>query len=104
MDQTLLAQNATRILLAATTAEIGLRVRVIARDLIDPAGRGRQVLYRFKNENPKLSAIQIRHDPDDPKNYLWLIRTDTGLIAQPTDDAEDRGSSIVPFPHIDLKF
>lgn len=105
MDQTLLAQNARRVLLAATMVEVGIRVKVLARDLIDPAGRGRQVLYRFKNEDPALSQLQIRHDPDDPKNYLWLIRTDTGLVAQ-KDESElsKEESSVVPFPSIDLKF
>ncbi len=83
MNKTLLATNAHRILLSAIQAEFGIEVRVKAPNMIAPAMRGRQVLYRFKNEDPRFKDIHIRLHPDDPNNLLWLIRSDTGLIAQP---------------------
>lgn len=103
MDQTLLAQNARRILAQVINLEVGGRVKVMARDMIAPANRGRQVLYRFKNEDPKFSNLQIRLDPDEPNNYLWLIRTDTGLIAPAKSEDFDE-PSVVPFPSIEIKF
>lgn len=82
MDKTLLATNARRILEFALREEFGARVAVTAPGLFEPTRRAQQVLYRFKNEM-NLKNILIRPDPDDGAKYLWLIRTDTGLIAQP---------------------
>ena len=88
MDKTLAKANAWRILEQALDCEVGLRVRVISTGMKDPAFRGRQVLYRYRNEEPRFGQLQIRQDPDEPENFLWLIRTDTGLIANASEPTE----------------
>lgn len=85
---TLLAQTARHILLRALSAEYGVRVRIhTSSDMIQPANRARQVLYRFKNEDPDFADLQIRADPDDPNDYLWIIQG--RLVAKAEDELDD---------------
>ena len=69
---TFLAAQASRILEAATAAEHGILVRVTA-NVITPALRGRQVLYRFRQEtSPANDALRIDIMGE---NELWIIKT-----------------------------
>jgi hypothetical protein len=84
MDETLLRANATNVLRQALDAEIGIRVRVRAPGLPNPGFRGRQTLYRFKSEDKaRFGHLMVRQDPDEPGDYVWIIRTDTGFVANP---------------------
>lgn len=83
MDKTLLRQNSQTVLSAARDTSIGIRVRIRAPGLPNPGFRGRQTLYRFKNEDKaRFQDLLIKQDPDDPGNYVWIIRTDTGIFAK----------------------
>jgi hypothetical protein len=78
-DQTLLAQGARNILLAAAMADVGVIVEVLdpSGTVIAPALRAKQVLYRFKSEDADFSNIQILLSPDNPDGELWLINKRT---------------------------
>lgn len=89
MDQTLLRANVRTILSHAVSAEFGIRVRCRVPGLPNPGFRARQTLYRFKNaDKAAFGNLMIRQDPDEPGDYVWIIRTDTGLIAEPLDKSE----------------
>ena len=85
------AAQALEILHLASTREFGLRVRVIARPRADglpsptPSWRGRQILWRFRQEdnNPLLRQLQIRLSPNDPDNEIWIIKFDRELTSGP---------------------
>lgn len=72
---TLLEQTALTILRAATSANVGIEIKITAPDgMNSPALRAKQILYRFKNENPEFKNLQIRLAPTDPNNRLWLVK------------------------------
>ena len=89
---TLMATQAEAVLRAAARSEFGIRVRVIALrdDIMTPALRARQVLYRFRNElgAEEFKDLQIRLSPDDPEHRLWIIRG--GLTSDAERSPEDR--------------
>jgi hypothetical protein len=107
MDQTLLRINARRILTQVLDCPVGARIRAVSPTLTSPAQQGRAILYRFKNEDPEFESIHIRSDPDDADNFLWLIRGDAGLVAQPERQRHENrlpdGSSVISFSDIKLK-
>lgn len=74
MSETLLASVANNILLQTLMTEVGIEVKVISPvPLTNPALRAKQVLYRFKKENPDFANIQIKFAPESPSDTLWLI-------------------------------
>jgi hypothetical protein len=74
---------------AAISAQFGVRIRVISIDtVVAPTLRAKQILYRFRREfGPDFRAVQIRLDPRDPDNRLWLINGNN--IAAPEGAEEE---------------
>ena len=72
---TLLEQTAVSILREAATSDFGIIVHVTAPndDIPNPAVYAKQVLYRFKSQDPLFSNIQINFSPDNPNAELLLI-------------------------------
>ncbi len=89
----LLAQNARRILNEALSAPIGIQVLIEAPGMTSPALRAKQVLYRFKKEDRVFAHLQIRLHPTDPDNRLWVLNAteNVGLEDPDLNDQE-------PFP------
>lgn len=67
---TALDLNCHAILLAASTAELGIVVTT------NDVNKARGSLYRFRRElgDPSYAGIQIRVSPNDAMRELWLIR------------------------------
>lgn len=101
--QTQIAQAARQILLLAMSEEFGLRVRIhTPGDMMAPALRGRAILYRFKNEDPDFSNLQIRIDPDDPDNSLWIIKGE--WVAREAESTDENPRSRPKAEPIDIEF
>lgn len=72
---TLLADISRRILAEAARSEHGIVVRIeTAAPITAKTLRAKQVLYRFKKDDPQLDNISIRLAPNDPDNFLWLVK------------------------------
>lgn len=77
---TLLQSLVDQILREAISSEFGITVdiTVLSEDVVTPSLRAKQILYRFKKENPDFDAIQIKLSPTNPDLELWLIKTSVG--------------------------
>jgi hypothetical protein len=74
---TLLADSARNILREAIVSELGIVVRVQpTSDMIAPALRAKQVLYRFRQEDSDFATLQIVLSPTDPDREIWIIKKD----------------------------
>lgn len=72
---TLLADNARIILREALASPDGIEVSIQAsQEMIAPASRAKQVLYRFKQEDYEFRNLQIEFGPDEPDKTLWIIK------------------------------
>jgi hypothetical protein len=70
------------ILRQCLESDVGIEILVEtdpSRDVVTPTLRAKQVLYRFKSQNPDYAGIQVRLSPDDPDHKLWLINTGAKL-------------------------
>lgn len=76
---TLLANNARIILREALDSPCGIQIDIEAsQEMIAPAARAKQVLYRFSQEDVEFANLQIVFGPDDPDRTLWIIKKESG--------------------------
>ena len=88
---TILSSLADSILRAALAEELFLVVRVHSGpDVVTPALRARQILYRFRNEfpDPAFRELQIRLSPQNPDTELWVGRFKTPDAIEPVPQQE----------------
>jgi hypothetical protein len=75
-NNSLLAQNARRILDLALESDHGIEVLVeVTGDLTSPGLRAKQVLYRFKKENDSYASLRIFQHPNNDL-LLWVTKQD----------------------------
>lgn len=67
----------TQILNEALASDFGIKVETLPANefVIAPALRAKQILYRYKKDNPDFDIIQIRLSPVNPDRELWLLKT-----------------------------
>lgn len=90
-NNSLLAQNARRILELAFESDHGIEVRVeVAGDIPQPVLRAKQVLYRFKKENVDWDCLRIFQSPINDQ-VLWITKQEiTNLMSDvPPEDVTD---------------
>lgn len=74
---TLAADNARSILRAALDADLGVGIIVDVEamgEMIQPATRAKQILYRFKQEDHDFRDLAIKFDKYEPDKALRVYR------------------------------
>lgn len=85
------ADIARNILDIALRSHVGIRVQIESNPIsVGATLRAKQILYRFKQENSEFKILQIRLDPVDPDNFIWITKEEIPVSVSQSPETETR--------------